>query len=232
MRPLLALTLLVAVPAFADACDRVAGQVAELDRDVAKLRADYAAAGQADLADPAEVRRYLAMLVAVDQAVREAAMTWPALHGYDSAENTCFWTLVVPRWENIDDASSDALEGLMALHHWITVPRFGADAADQAWLLAQHADRRRDFQRRVLATLGDLWPSGDVPARHYAYLEDRIRAYADLLPQRYGTQGACAGKGNWQPKPIEAPEGLDARREKMGLPTYAEQKARLDAICL
>jgi len=144
----------------------------------------------------------------------------------------CFWTMLAPRWERIDDESTSALANLMELHHWITATKFGDAAADDAWLLAQHADRNRPFQRRVLKILADLYPKREVPARHYAYLEDRLSAYADVVPQRFGTQGSCIVKNNWQPAPIAVPEKLDERRKAMGLIPFAEQKARLDAICL
>ena len=230
-RALLALAVF-ALPAFAD-CNAVTAQIAELDGTVSKLRHDFAAQDGIDLLRPEWAASYLTMLVAVDQAVREAAMTWPALHNYDDAETLCFWTLLTPRWEQIDEAGTDGLSSLMALHHWITVPKFGAQAADDAWLLAQHADRRRDFQREVLAILAELWPRGEVPAKHYAYLEDRVHTYGDRVPQRFGTQGACRAKGDWQPSPIAEPRGqLDQRRQSMGLVPFAEQKARLDAICL
>ncbi|MFI7610911.1 YciI family protein [Nonomuraea terrae] len=48
-------------------------------------------------------------------------------------------------------------------------------AAQAAWLLAQHADRDRDFQRRCLPLLRDAVARGQAAARQLAYLVDRVR---------------------------------------------------------
>jgi hypothetical protein len=47
------------------------------------------------------------------------------------------------------------------------------------------------------------------------------------LPQVYGTQYVRAEGGGIKPWPIADPETVDERRQAMGLPTMAENEARL-----
>jgi hypothetical protein len=71
-------------------------------------------------------------------------------------------------------ANAEALE--IALESgWPGVSRVGKDGADAAWLVAQHAIGRPEFQRRCLALMEDAVARGDAPAWHAAYLADRIR---------------------------------------------------------
>ncbi len=50
-------------------------------------------------------------------------------------------------------------------------------------------------------------------------------------PQTFGTQGRCVGPGEWEPNPVTAPEGLEARRAEIGLGSMAEYKAQFKTVC-
>jgi len=67
--------------------------------------------------------------------------------------------------------------------------------------------------------------AGDAPARHAAYLADRV-AVNEGRPQPYGTQIAEVTNGDGVPWPIAEPEQLDERRARMGLPPLAEYVAQ------
>lgn len=114
---------------------------------------------------------------------------------------------------------------------WFKISEFGNETSLQAWLLAQHADLDRAFQKEVLAILEKLYPIGEVDRHDYAYLYDRVTWFGDGKPQRYATQGECKGAGNWQPFPTEDIENADARRASMGIEPLAETKKRLDQNC-
>jgi hypothetical protein len=111
---------------------------------------------------------------------------------------------------------------------WPTHSSVGEEAAAAAWLLVQHADHDRAFQRRVLALMEPLLAVGEVKVSHYAYLWDRTHD-----PQRYGTQGECVARGVWQPRTIEAPSEVDTRRRAAGIfpPALADYVQMMSALC-
>lgn len=113
---------------------------------------------------------------------------------------------------------------------WFTIDKFGKDAEQAAFLLVQHADKDREFQREVLAILEPLAATGQTRPASYAYLFDRV-ALASQKSQRYGTQGRCVETGRWEPFDVETPDELDRRRATVGLPAEAEYKARLLKVC-
>lgn len=98
--------------------------------------------------------------------------------------------------------------------------------SDTGWLLVQHAPLA--FQDAVLEamTRAGLPEAFGAPG---AFLEDRV-AVRQGGPQRFGTQGRCDA-GVWSPSPVEDPEGLDARRESLGLAPMAEHAVRMSARC-
>ena len=111
---------------------------------------------------------------------------------------------------------------------WFTAARDGQAASSDAWLLLQHADNDPEFQRAVLPILArDTTLQGRI---NYAYLTDRVATNAKQ-PQTFGTQGRCVGPGAWEPNPVTAPEGLEARRAEWGLGSMAEYKAQFKTVC-
>ena len=93
----------------------------------------------------------------------------------------------------------------------------GDEAAEAAWLIAQHAIGLPAFQRACLEAV----KASDAPAWQAAYLEDRIRVL-EGRPQLYGTQFDWDADGRMSPQPIEDPTGVDERRAAVGLPSLAE----------
>jgi hypothetical protein len=124
----------------------------------------------------------------------------------------------------IDVANSDRLREIVEEHGWPGRALVGDEGAEHAWLLAQHADRQLDFQRRALALLSDAVGAGDAPRRHLAYLTDRVRMN-EGREQVYGTQIAGADDHGVVPWPIADPDGLEERRAKMGLEPFADYAA-------
>lgn len=112
---------------------------------------------------------------------------------------------------------------------WFRKSDVGADHARMAFMLAQHADRTPDFQAEALAMMESLLPAGEVEARSYALLWDRV-AVRRNAPQRYGSQGECQGKA-WRPRPMEAPGDVDRRRADVGLQPLAEYTAMMSRDC-
>jgi hypothetical protein len=84
----------------------------------------------------------------------------------------------------------------------------------------QHSVGDPAVMRRGLA-LVQAAPAGDVDPAQVAMLEDRVRVHSGL-PQRYGTQFDWGADGVLSPRPIEDPDGVEARRRAVGLPPLAE----------
>ncbi|TFW20720.1 DUF6624 domain-containing protein [Duganella callida] len=118
------------------------------------------------------------------------------------------------------------LKEIVGQYGWPTVAMVDQDGADAAWLLAQHADRDIKFQRQVLELMQPLIAQGQASLKNYAYLYDRTHD-----PQRYGTQGQCVSREEWQPFEVEDPAGLAKRRTQAGLIPMEQYLAGFKPIC-
>ena len=116
-----------------------------------------------------------------------------------------------------DLANQYRLRAIVKEFGWPTVPMVGAKAVEGAWLIVQHADNDLAFQRTALASITPLADRGLIPKPHVAYLYDRVSK-----PQRFGTQGACVGKGKWEPREIADAAAVEERRKAMDLEPLAE----------
>jgi hypothetical protein len=121
-------------------------------------------------------------------------------------------------WDpSVDERNTSRVRAIVSEIGWPTVSRVGAQAEHMAWLLVQHAEHA--FQKECFALMARE-PADEVCPRHLAYLEDRIRV-REGRPQRYGTQLEKDGDG-WKPVSTDDPEGLDARRQAVGLEPISE----------
>ncbi len=160
-----------------------------------------------------ELRYRLLELVAEDDRVRaELASDGALFDGYH------------PRMAAVHEANACALEAALN-DGWPSIERVGEDGAEAAWRIGQHAISLPAFQRRCLKLIEKAVERGEVPARHAAFLADRIRMF-EGRPQIYGTQFDWDENGEMSPLPIEAPAGVDARRAAVGLAPLEEAVAR------
>jgi hypothetical protein len=132
-------------------------------------------------------------------------------------------------WQT-DRANTDWLKGDIAANGWFLISVHGEAASGAAWLMAQHADHDRPFQRHVLTLLEPLAAAGEASASNFAYLYDRV-AVGENRPQRYGTQGVCVAKGVWEPNTLEAPERVQALRDEVRIGSLAEYTTRMHRHC-
>ncbi|MEN1678774.1 MAG: DUF6624 domain-containing protein [Planctomycetota bacterium] len=123
------------------------------------------------------------------------------------------------RLAEVDAENTRWMKGVIADHGWPTPKLVGKDGAAAAWLLVQHADADRKFQRRCLDLMMAL-PADQVSRQNVAYLTDRV-LLAEGEKQRYGTQ-FFPYHGKLLLRPVEERETLDQRRREMGLPPVAE----------
>lgn len=145
----------------------------------------------------------------IDQAMRNRAMqgeTWDS---------------------SVDVVNTERLKAIVKKYGWPTISRFGIEASQAAWLIAQHADHDVDFQSYCLQLMKNENPD-NLNLTHVAYLDDRVRVNQGHL-QLYGTQFFGTG-AEFKPRPIEDEEHLDERRAKVGLGSFEEYKNKLKEI--
>jgi len=130
----------------------------------------------------------------------------------------------------IDRDNTAWLKADVAANGWFRISTSGERASSAAWLMAQHADRDRPFQRQVLALMEPLVETGEVTRANYAYLWDRL-AVSENRPQRYGTQGRCVGRDRWEPNTLEDPDRVEALREEADIGSLDEYQAHMHRYC-
>lgn len=167
------------------------------------------------------LRRDLLARVKTDQAVRFDLM-------HKQQQGLSPDSLDFERLLAVDTANTAWLKGVIASRGWPGRSIVGADAANAAFLLVQHADRDTAFQARVLPLLERAYTMGDAEGQHVALLTDRI-AVARGLPQVYGSQADITG-GRVVLKPISDSASVDARRARIGLAPLATYVRLLDSL--
>lgn len=120
----------------------------------------------------------------------------------------------------IDSLNTAWLKGVVAERGWPKASEVGEEGASDAWLLVQHADRDRAFQREVLGLMEAAVAEGEASGSDFAYLTDRVRLAAGE-PQVYGTQ-LIVVDGQPVPREIEDADGVDARRAAVGLMSLSD----------
>jgi hypothetical protein len=130
--------------------------------------------------------------------------------------------------QEIDKRNTAWLKEVVDKRGWPGNGLVGTDGAQRAWLLVQHADLDRDFQKRCLKLLAEAVKKSDASAEHLAYLTDRVRV-GDKEKQVYGTQFREVN-GKMEPYPIEDEASVDKRRKEAGLPPLAEYRKRLEEV--
>lgn len=116
----------------------------------------------------------------------------------------------------VDAAHLPRIRAIVASHGFPTPAQVGSDGAAAAWLLVQHADADPAFQGEVLEAIRPRLGQGDISAKQFALLTDRVLVGQDK-PQRYGSQLEPGAAGQWVPKRIEAADAVDLRRAGIGL---------------
>ena len=167
------------------------------------------------------LRAELLSRLEADQAVRLAVMR-------KQQEGRTPDSLDFVRMIAVDTANTAWLERIVGERGWPARSRVGADGANAAFLLVQHADRDTAFQARVLPELEKAFAAGEAEGQQVALLADRL-AVARGQPQIYGSQADVSG-GRVTLKPIADSAGVDARRARMGLPPLAAYLRILDSL--
>ncbi|MEU7280241.1 DUF6624 domain-containing protein [Streptomyces sp. NPDC045431] len=132
-------------------------------------------------------------------------------------------------WRRLTARHGDRLREIMDAYGWPTAERVGEDAARAAWLIAQHADRQLDVQRRALQLMERAVEAGAAGVRELAFLRDRTLVN-EGRKQIYGTQIAGVKDGAPVPWPCEEPERMDELRAEVGIEPFDVYVATFAAV--
>ncbi|CAM5573086.1 MULTISPECIES: DUF6624 domain-containing protein [Streptomyces] len=122
-------------------------------------------------------------------------------------------------WRRLTARHGDRLNEIMEEYGWPTADLVGEEAARAAWLVAQHADRQLDVQRRALQLMRQAVSEGSAGPRELAFLHDRTLVN-EGGKQIYGTQIAGVKDGAPVPWPCEDPERVDELRADVGIEPF------------
>ncbi|MFF8467132.1 DUF6624 domain-containing protein [Streptomyces griseus] len=122
-------------------------------------------------------------------------------------------------WRRLTARHGDRLNEIMEEYGWPTADLVGEEAARAAWLVAQHADRQLDVQRRALQLMRQAVSAGSAGPRELAFLHDRTLVNEEGK-QIYGTQIAGVKDGAPVPWPCEDPERVDELRADVGIEPF------------
>ncbi|MFF3783031.1 DUF6624 domain-containing protein [Streptomyces sp. NPDC001933] len=128
-------------------------------------------------------------------------------------------------WRRLTALHGDRLGEIMHEYGWPTAELVGEEAARAAWLIAQHADRQLDVQRRALRLMEQAVAAGSAGPRELAFLRDRTLVN-EGRKQVYGTQIAGVTGGAPVPWPCEEPERMDELRAEVGIEPFDEYVAK------
>lgn len=190
--------------------------IAPVAAAVAKVRADQAA-----LPPPRDDAEKLLRMRDLEQAPRAALgkIDFSKIPPADRKNaSAAIWQQIIP----IDEANQKALLEMLPPEGWFTISRYGKEASRAAFLIVQHGNV--ELWRRFVPVLEPLAAKGEVEPSQYALMYDRLEM-TEGRKQRYGSQMSCKA-GKWIPAPIEAPDGLDARRAKLSMEPYASYLAK------
>ncbi|WP_031045769.1 DUF6624 domain-containing protein [Streptomyces sp. NRRL F-5650] len=123
------------------------------------------------------------------------------------------------RGRHADHANTAVLRRILAEYDWPGHRLVGPAAARAAWSIALHSDDAPDFQRAATTLLERAVRAGDALIQHWAHLHDRT-LINNGHAQEYGTQ-LFLGADGIVLCPLRAPESLDERRARVGLPPIA-----------
>lgn len=117
------------------------------------------------------------------------------------------------------------LKQIISMIGWPTIQLVGNEASHMAWSLVHHADFDAEYQKSILEVLKKT-SDGQIMKSEIAFLTDRI-LINDGKKQLFGTQYEVDQQGNIIPKPIDAMDKVDERRQKYGLNSFSEYLATL-----
>lgn len=170
---------------------------------------------QAALPPAKDDAEHLVRMGEIDHAVRD----WISTSHHRPPVTEAEWAEI----NRHDLANQSALKAMLPTEGWFLKSRYGQQAVQAAIDIVLHAAKDRQLQRSVLAAIEPLVTRGEIRARGYAMLYDRV-AVENGRPQRYGTVLTCQ-QGKLVLAPLADPQHVNLWRTTMGFDSAAEENA-------
>ena len=125
----------------------------------------------------------------------------------------------------VDSRNRDRLQEIFRESGFPTKKDVGKEAMNGIFLMIQHADGDKEWQKSQLKNIETAVKNGDMNGQNYAYLFDRIKINSNQK-QRYGTQFAKVDpiNGTVELAETEDLKNLDTRRREIGMMPIAMYK--------
>jgi hypothetical protein len=169
-----------------------------------------------------ELRAELLQRERLDQQARNELIEFLKTTGFMQLPKPVTDTILIARMKevsdklaSVDDDNLKFMKVVVEKHGWLSKTLVGTDGAKAAWLILQHSDKDREFQKQCLEVMKKL-PQGEVDPKDIAYLTDRVLV-GEGKEQVYGTQLRTNEKGELELAPLFEPATVDQRRQRMGL---------------
>lgn len=155
----------------------------------------------------------LIMMYVDDQAVRGNMMNDIILkYNIDTSQITQKCAI------QVDEKNRNRLKVIFKEHGFPTMKLVGKDAMNGIFLMVQHSDMDKQWQKSQLENIEKAVKNGDMDGQSYAYLYDRIQINSGQ-GQLYGTQFEKVDPINKAVElaPTEDKDYLDKRRMEIGM---------------
>ena len=131
-----------------------------------------------------------------------------------------------PVLREIHESNARALAEIIDEIGWPTISKVGAQAAEAAWLIAQHSVSDAEFMADCADLLEVAISNQDAEGWQLAFLKDRLQTMSGE-EQIYGTQFDEDAEGWPIPFPIRDPDGVNERRQELGLNSIEERTSEM-----
>ncbi|MBK8567137.1 MAG: hypothetical protein IPN76_28380 [Saprospiraceae bacterium] len=126
----------------------------------------------------------------------------------------------------VDEQNRNRLKKIITEYGFPTRSLVGNDAMRGIFIIIQHADRDKEWQKLQLTNIENAVKRGDMDGQNYAYLYDRIKMNSGEK-QLYGTQFSKVDRANQTTELFDTEDmkNLDKRRREIGMMPIAMYKA-------
>ncbi len=129
-------------------------------------------------------------------------------------------------WKSVkkfDHLHSESLKKIISRYGWPTINMVGKKTSKNAWLIVQHADHDRSFQKHCLVIMKRELSKNplSISKVNIAYLTDRI-LISSGKKQLFGTQFKRDSAGIMTLRPITNKKEVNKRRKEYGMETLEE----------
>jgi hypothetical protein len=171
------------------------------------------------------LRNELLEMGRLDQEVRERMIA--IMPTIDLSAPTDDWRAIVAEMSSIDRENMRRLVEIVLEFGWPGRSLVGREASQAAETMLQHAELEQ--LRQLVPFLKRAVDAGEASPPQLAMAEDQIRV-EEGRDQIYGTEVTQGPDGIPRLHPLEDPESVDERRQRVGLPPLDEYLRQLEQV--